>query len=95
MSDKRKNNGGHSTAGKAGRKSIKDEIKAFDLASPHVEDAFKVVAGIMMNKEENSRDRIAASKLIIEYVCVKPEKTIELNHNLSDFNIKDIISFKD
>lgn len=94
MVDNRKNNGGHSTAGKAGRPSVKDELKGVDLASPHVEQAFAVLVSIMINSDENSRDRIAASKLLIEYGCGKPKETIETTHNLNDFNIKDIVNFK-
>jgi hypothetical protein len=44
----------------------------------------------MINSDENSRDRIAAAKLLIEYGCGKPKETIETTHNLNDFNIKDI-----
>lgn len=88
--DKRKNNGGHSTAGKAGRPSLKDELRGVDLASPHVEQSFAVLASIMINSDENSRDRIAAAKLLIEYGCGKPKETIEQTHNINDFNIKDI-----
>lgn len=91
--DKRKNNGGHSTAGKAGRPSIKDELRGVDLASPHVEQSFAVLASIMINSDENSRDRIAAAKLLIEYGCGKPKETIEQTHNINDFNIKDLFKF--
>lgn len=91
--DKRKNNGGHSTAGKAGRPSVKDELRGVDLASPHVEQSFAVLASIMVNSDENSRDRIAAAKLLIEYGCGKPKETIEQTHNINDFNIKDLFKF--
>ena len=90
--DKRKNNGGHSTAGKAGRPSVKDELKGVDLASPHVKDSFETIAAIMINENENSRDRIAAAKLLIEYGCGKPKETIEQTHNINDFNIKDVFN---
>lgn len=91
--DKRKNNGGHSTAGKAGRPSLKDELRGVDLASPHVKQSFAVLASIMINSDENSRDRIAAAKLLIEYGCGKPKETIEQTHNINDFNIKDLFKF--
>ena len=91
--DNRKNNGGHSTAGKAGRPSIKNELKGVDLASPHVENSFAVLASIMINSDENSRDRIAAAKLLIEYGCGKPKETIENTHNINDFNIKELFKF--
>ena len=82
--DKRKNNGGHSTKGKAGRPSIKEELKAVDLASPHVEDSFRVISEIMLNEKSNSRDRIAAAKLLIEYACGKPKETVETTHNINE-----------
>ena len=91
--DKRKNNGGHSTAGNAGRPSLKNELRGVDLASPHVEQSFAVLASIMINSDENSRDRIAAAKLLIEYGCGKPKETIEQTHNINDFNIKDLFKF--
>jgi hypothetical protein len=90
--DNRKNNGGHSTAGKAGRPSVKDELKGVNLASPHVKDSFETIAAIMRNENENSRDRIAAAKLLIEYGCGKPKETVENTHNINDFNIKDVFN---
>ena len=92
MSDKRKNNKG-TIGNKGGRPSVKDELRGVDLASPHVEQSFAVLASIMINSDENSRDRIAAAKLLIEYGCGKPKETIEQTHNINDFNIKDLFKF--
>jgi len=92
--DKRKNNGGHSTKGRAGRKPIKDELKGVDLASPHVADSFRVISEIMLNESSNTRDRIAAAKILIEYGCGKPKETVETTHNINDFNIKDVFRNK-
>lgn len=94
MTDKRKNNKG-TIGNKGGRPSVKDELRGVDLASPHVEQSFAVLASIMINSDENSRDRIAAAKLLIEYGCGKPKETIEQTHNINDFNIKELIKFKD
>ena len=93
--DNRKNNGGHSTAGKAGRPSVKDELKGVDLASPYVEDSFRTIAEIMINPNENSRDRIAAAKILIEYGCGKPKETVDQNLNINSFQLKDIVKFKE
>jgi hypothetical protein len=93
--DNRKNNGGHSTAGKAGRPSVKDELKGVDLASPYVEDSFRTIAEIMINPNENSRNRIAAAKILIEYGCGKPKETVDQNVNINSFQLKDIIKFKE
>ena len=92
MTDKRKNNKG-TIGNKGGRPSVKDELRGVDLASPHVEQSFAVLASIMINSDENSRDRIAAAKLLIEYGCGKPKETIEQTHNINDFNIKDLFKF--
>ena len=92
--DKRKNNGGHPTAGKAGRPSVRDELKGVDLASPHVEESFAVIASIMQSDNENARDRITAAKLLIEYGCGKPKETVDQNVNINNFDLKDIIKFK-
>lgn len=90
--DKRKQNKG-TIGNKGGRPSVKDELRGVDLASPHVEQSFAVLASIMINSDENSRDRIAAAKLLIEYGCGKPKETIEQTHNINDFNIKDLFKF--
>lgn len=90
--DKRKDNKG-TIGNKGGRPSVKDELKGVDLASPHVEESFEVLASIMKSSSENSRDRISAAKLLIEYAVGKPKETIETTHNLNNFDIKDVISF--
>lgn len=90
--DRRKYNKGVK-GNKGGRPSLKDELKAVDLASPHVADSFDTIASIMRGKDENSRDRIAAAKLLIEYACGKPKETIEQTHNLTNFDIKELFKF--
>jgi len=92
MTDKRKNNKG-TIGNKGGRPSVKDELRGVALASPHVEQSFAVLASIMINSDEKSRDRIAAAKLLIEYGCGKPKETIEQTHNINDFNIKELFKF--
>jgi len=87
--DKRKENRG-TIGNKGGRPSVKDELKGVDLASPHVEESFEVLASIMKSTSENSRDRIAAAKLLIEYAVGKPKETIETTHNLNNFDIKEM-----
>lgn len=91
--DKRKNNGGHSTAGRAGRKSLSDEVKGFDLAAPHVADAFRVIAEITIDETKRPADRIAAAKIIIEYGCGKPKEHVEQDININTTTLKDLISF--
>ena len=79
----------------AGRKALADEIKGFSLAQPHVQDAFRVIAEIMVDETKRPTDRIASAKILIEYGCGKPKETVETTLNVNDFNIKDIIKFKD
>ena len=93
MLDNRKNNGGHSTAGKAGRPSVRLELLGVDLASPWVQDSFRVIGEIMINEASNTRDRIAAAKILIEYGCGKPTETIKQDISIKGVDLKDIISF--
>jgi hypothetical protein len=77
----------------AGRKAVADEIKGFTLAQPHVQDAFRVLAEIMIDEAKRPSDRIASAKILIEYGCGKPKETIDQNVNLIDTNIKELINF--
>ena len=88
--DKRKNNGGHSTKGKAGRKPKDEENRIRDLMKPYSLDAVKCLANIIKNENARDSDRISASKLVIEYTYGKPKETVETTHNVNEFNIKDV-----
>ena len=79
----------------AGRKPKADEVKAFSLASPHVEDAFRVIAEIKIDETKRPSDRIASAKIIIEYACGKPKETINQNLNFDEFDITKLVRFKD
>ena len=74
--DKRKNNGGHSTKGKAGRKPKDEENRIRDLMKPYSLDAVKCLANIIKNEDARDSDRISASKLVIEYTYGKPKETV-------------------
>jgi hypothetical protein len=78
----------------SGRKGIADEIKGFTLAQPHVQDAFRVIAEIMLDETKRPTDRIASAKILIEYGCGKPKETIDTNLTLNDFNIKELVRIK-
>lgn len=86
MSDNRKNNGGHSTKGRAGRKSKDEEKRIRDLVSPHVDGAIEKVVSIMMNGDKSS-DQLAAAKLILEYRFGKPEQKQDITTNGKEINI--------
>lgn len=91
--DKRKNNGGHSTKGKAGRKPKDEENRIRDLMKPYSLDAVKCLANIIKNEEARDSDRISASKLVIEYTYGKPKETVETTHNVNTFDIKQVLGF--
>jgi hypothetical protein len=91
--DKRKNNGGHSTKGKAGRKPKDEENRIRDLMKPHSEEAIKCLANIIKNENARDSDRISASKLVIEYTYGKPKETVETTHNVNTFDIKEVLGF--
>jgi hypothetical protein len=78
----------------AGRKGLADEIKGFTLAQPHIQDAFRVIAEIMLDEKKRPTDRIASAKILIEYGCGKPKETVESNITLNDFSIKDLVNIK-
>ena len=78
----------------SGRKSKDEENKIRDLMKPYSIDAVKCLAGIIVNEKSRDSDKISAAKLIIEYTYGKPKETVETTHNINDFNIKDLISFK-
>lgn len=86
MSDNRKNNGGHSTKGKAGRKSKDEEKRIRDLVSPYVDGAIEKVVSIMKNGDKSS-DQLAAAKLILEYRFGKPEQKQDITSNGKEVNI--------
>ena len=91
--DNRKNNGGHSTKGKAGRKPKDEENRIRDLMKPYSLDAVKCLANIIKNEDARDSDRISASKLVIEYTYGKPKETVETTHNVNTFDIKEVLGF--
>jgi hypothetical protein len=90
--DKRKNNGGHSTKGFAGRKPKDEENRIRDLMRPYSLDAVQCLANIIVNAKSKDADKISASKLILAYTYGNPKDTIEQTTNISSINIKDLFS---
>lgn len=88
--DNRRNNGGHSTAGKAGRKPKDEENRIRDLMQPYSMDAIRCLAEIINNEDAKHSDRISASKLVIEYTYGKPKETVDNNITLNQTDIKDL-----
>ena len=90
--DKRKENGGHSTKAKGIDKRKNRYLELLNEASTDEE----VVKVIQTLKQKAIKDQdIQAIKLFLEYYLGKPKETIETTHNLNNFNIKDIITFKE
>lgn len=79
----------------SGRKRVTDEVKGFTLAKPHVEDAFRVLAEIMIDEAKRPSDRIASAKILIEYGCGKPKEHVEQDVNINTTSLKDLINFGD
>ena len=89
--DNRKENGGHSTKAKGIDKRKNRYLELLNEASTDEE----VVKVIQTLKQKAIKDQdIQAIKLFLEYYLGKPKETIETTHNLKNFNIKDIITFK-
>jgi len=91
--DNRKNNGGHSTAGKAGRKPKDEENRIRDLMMPYSLDAIQCLANIVVSDKSKDTDKISASKIIIEYSYGKPKERVESDINMNTTTLKDLISF--
>ena len=90
MEDKRKNNGGHKTAG---RKPVADEKKVNNIFIQALKELY--------NKDTEEETKIAFVKntlmesqrgqlFVAEHIFGKPKEIVETTHNINDFNIKDI-----
>jgi len=90
MEDKRKNNGGHKSAG---RKTKVEEAKVNNIFIQALKELY--------NKDTEEETKIAFVKntlmdsqrgqlFIAEHIFGKPKEIIEATHNVNDFNIKDI-----
>lgn len=89
--DNRKNNGGHSTKGRAGRKPKADEIKLIEQM-----DAIAVPETIWKALLDKVKDGdTQAIKTWLQYRYGMPKQVIDQNnnHTINDFNIKDVIKF--
>jgi len=86
--DKRKNNGGHSTKGFAGRKSKAEEQKLIENLTPMNADALKSLSKAVKDNEQ------WAVKLFFEYFYGKPQQRVDVTTNDESINIP-IISFSE
>lgn len=89
--DKRKYNGGNSTKAK-GLDKRKNQYKIV-LANTLTGDDLSNVVKMLYDKAISKQD-VKAAQILMEYYLGKPKETIETTHNITDFNIKDIVNFK-
>jgi hypothetical protein len=90
MEDKRKNNGGHRTAGRKPKVEEQKVNNIFiqalkELYNKDTEDETKI-AFVKNTLMESQRGQL----FVAEHIFGKPKETIETTHNINDFNIKDI-----
>jgi hypothetical protein len=80
--DKRKNNGGHSTKGKAGRKSKAEELGLHDSMDDLLPttDVLRKFAGIITSSEDEKL-KFAAIVKWLEWRVGKPKESIDLNQS--------------
>jgi hypothetical protein len=90
MEDRRKNNGGHRTAGRKPKVEEQKVNNIFiqalkELYNKDTEDETKI-AFVKNTLMESQRGQL----FVAEHIFGKPKETIETTHNINDFNIKDI-----
>jgi hypothetical protein len=73
--DKRKNNGGHKTAG---RKSKAEELSLVKLGTDAIESVYGSQAKYWEHVAKESKESMAHLKLLSEYVYGKPKETKDI-----------------
>lgn len=81
MEDGRKNNGGHSTKGRAGRKPKAEEQKLIEKLSPMEEDALRVLHQAVKSGEKWAVD------LYMKYYYGLPKQVIDQTIKSEDIQI--------
>ncbi len=81
MADGRKNNGGHSTKGFAGRKPKTDEQALIELLTPLQPEAHKQLKNAVKAGEQ------WAIKLFFEYLYGKPKQSMSIDGVQTNVNI--------
>ncbi len=78
----------------AGRKPKDEENRIRDLMKPHSMEAILCLAKIVTSSQAKDSDKISAAKLIIAYAYGNPKDTVETTLNVNDFNLKELVAFK-
>ena len=89
--DKRKLNGGNSTKALGVDKRKNQYLELLDKASTSDE----IIKVIQTLKAKSLEGDIQAIKLFLEYYLGKPKETVDQNVNINNFELKDIIKFKE
>lgn len=89
MADKRKNNGGNSTKAK-GVDRRKNEYKTALSEASTVEEVKEIIEKL---KKMAMGEDLQAIKLYLAYYLGNPKDIAEVNHTVSNFNIKDMFTF--
>jgi hypothetical protein len=95
MEDKRKNNGGHKSAG---RKPKVDEQKVNTLFVNALKELYNTETDDEAKKtfvKNTLMDSQRGQIFIAGHIFGKPKETVETTHNINDFNIKDIFKIGD
>jgi hypothetical protein len=93
MEDKRRNNGGHKTAGRKPKVEEQKVNNIFiqalkELYNKDTEDETKI-AFVKNTLMESQRGQL----FIAEHIFGKPKEIVETTHNINDFKIKDLFKF--
>jgi len=75
MADGRKNNGGHSTKGRAGRKPKSEEMQLIEKLNQHIDSD----EAILKLKEMIDEGDFKALQLYMNYMYGKPKETKDVN----------------
>ena len=86
MADRRKNNGGHSTKGKAGRKPKVEEERVLQLSKQAIIDSFGSESKLWKSIADKAPDDFRYMKLLIEYRFGKPKETVENKINVASID---------
>lgn len=89
MADGRKNNGGHSTKGRAGRPKKADEERIRGLALSGLKKVYGSEEAAWAKIAELSKESFPHLKMLFEYLYGKPKETQDINLEGSIIRIVD------
>lgn len=78
MADGRKNNGGHSTKGRAGRKPKADELKIKELGLKAIAQEYGGEEEYWKHIASESKSSMPHLKMLTEYIYGKPKETKDI-----------------